>query len=109
MTTMRRLFNRLRSVACLGALLAATPVLADRATCEASCSTQGGDTLQACMNRCPSPGESLKGGNSSEFQACSTRCTEKYEKSFNACASRCPEEGPSGKKKAASLPDAEAE
>jgi len=109
MTTMRRLFNRLRSAACLGALLAATPVLADGAKCQASCATQGGDTLQACMDRCPSPGEALKGGNSSEFQSCATRCTEKFEKSFNACASRCAKDGPSGKKKAAPLPDAEAE
>lgn len=107
MTTMRRLFNHLGSAALLGALLAASPVLADRAQCEASCATKGGDTLQTCMDRCPSPGATLKGGSSSDFQGCATRCTKKFEKSFKACSSRCPQDGPSGKDKAASMPEEE--
>lgn len=107
MTTMRRLFNRLGSAAFLGALLAATPVLADRATCEASCATKGGETLQVCMDSCPSPSTTLKGGNSSDFQGCATRCTKKFEKSFKTCSSSCPKDGPSAKEKAASVPEDE--
>ncbi|MFP2907400.1 hypothetical protein ACLESD_20600 [Pyxidicoccus sp. 3LFB2] len=107
MTTMRRLFNRLGPAAILGALLAASPVLADRAQCEAGCATQGGEALQTCMDRCPSPSSALKGGNAVEFSSCSTRCTKKFEKNFQTCSSRCPKDGPSGKEKAASVPEEE--
>ncbi len=107
MTMMRRLFNHLAPAALLGALLAASPVLADRAQCEASCATQGGDSLQMCMDKCPSPNTTLKGGNSSDFTGCAQRCTKKFEKTFKACSSRCPKDGPSGKEKAASVPEEE--
>lgn len=88
-----------------GALLGGAPALADRAECEASCATKGSESLQGCMERCPTPTGSVTGNKAGEFQSCATRCTDKYKKSFEVCSSRCPKDGPSGKKKAESIPD----
>lgn len=98
-------FTTLAAVAFLGALLAAPSALADRAQCEASCATQGGESLQACMDHCPAPTTPGKGTNAAKFQSCATRCAQKYERTFNTCTQKCPKNGPSGKEKAASLPD----
>ncbi|MCP3136554.1 hypothetical protein [Pyxidicoccus xibeiensis] len=105
MKTTRLLLTTLASAGLMCALLAAPSALADRAACEGTCAAKGGDTLQACMNQCPPPALPSKGGDGARFQSCATRCTQKYEATFKACSSRCPKDGPSGKEKAASLPD----
>jgi epoxyqueuosine reductase QueG len=107
MKTSRPSFLALAATAFLGALLAASPALADRATCEASCATKGGESLQACMERCPAPAMPSRGGDGARFQSCATQCTKKYERTFKTCSSSCPKDGPSGKEKAESVPDPE--
>ncbi|WP_164001116.1 hypothetical protein [Pyxidicoccus caerfyrddinensis] len=105
MKTTRPSFFALATMAFLGALLTTSPALADRATCEGNCATKGGESLQACLDRCPSPAMPSKGGDGARFQACATQCTKKYERTFNTCKTSCPKDGPSGKEKAASVPE----
>lgn len=103
-TTQPSLFA-LAAMAFLSALLATSSALADRAQCESSCATKGGESLQACMERCPAPAMPSKGGDGARFQSCATQCTKKYERTFKTCSSHCPKDGPSGKEKAESVPD----
>jgi epoxyqueuosine reductase QueG len=107
MKTPRRSFPALAALAFLGALLATSPALADRAQCESTCATKGGESLQACMDRCPAPAMPSKSGAGARFQSCAQRCAQKYEQTFKTCSSRCPKTGPSGKEKAATLPSDE--
>jgi hypothetical protein len=109
MKTNRPFFLALATGVLLGALLGTPSALADRADCEASCATKGGESLQNCMDRCGEPVLPGKGGGAAKFQACATRCTDKYKQTFNECAKKCPKDGPSGKEKAKSLPRDEEE
>jgi hypothetical protein len=106
MKTSRPFLTSLANMVLMSALLAAPSALADRATCEGACATKGGESLQACMERCPPPALPSKGGDGARFQSCATRCTQKYEATFRTCSSSCPKDGPSGKEKAATVPDA---
>jgi hypothetical protein len=109
MKTNRPFLLALATGVLLGALLGTPTALADRADCEASCATKGGQSLQTCMDRCGTPALPGKDAGAAKFQACATRCTEKYKQTFNQCAKNCPKKGPSGKEKADSLPRDEAE
>ncbi|NBD09862.1 MULTISPECIES: hypothetical protein [Corallococcus] len=87
----------------LGVCLTASTARADSNSCNTDCATKNGDTLQACISACPSPGDPGSAKADSN-RSCSVRCTQKFQAQFNQCKSRCPKaEGDTGPKKAKSV------
>lgn len=78
--------TRWRGMLGLVALLAASPVLADGAQCNAECVSKVDDTLQRCMDRCPATTDPEKPG---PFRSCAIRCQERVEKKVKDCSERC--------------------